>query len=213
MNAQCMFNGLGDGNEEVKRAKGLISKKTTSTFAVTGRLRRENAWFHVWRRKFLQRRQNFLPVFLNSDVIPKKSTQGRIGLHFTTSASWNNRDEDWNNANSLFKWHLRCRRRRVVNTLLKMDGPETHIPFTRVRNKFLNRRIFYLCNSFTRNRANSVRDCSTVYKSPYQNLHSSPGPVKTKSAGCVQAFVRSKICRGTQRQFSEKYLFGRRFEI
>ena len=83
------------------------------------------------------------------------------------------------------------------------NGPETHIPFTRVRDKFLNGRIFYLCNSFTRNRANSVRDCSTVYKSPYQNLHSSPGPVKTKSAGCVQAFVRSKICRGTQRQFSE----------
>ena len=63
----------------------------------------------------------FFHVFLDSDVIPKKSTQGRIGLHFTTSASWNNRDKDWNNANSLFKWHLRCRRRRVVNTLLKMD--------------------------------------------------------------------------------------------
>ena len=121
MNAQCMFNGLGDGNEHVKRAIGLISKTTTSTFAVTGRLRRENAWFHVWRRKFLQRRRNFLPVFLNSDVIRKKSTQGRIGLHFTTSVSWSNRNEDWNNAKSLFKWHLRCRRRGVVNTLLKMD--------------------------------------------------------------------------------------------
>ena len=43
MNAQCMFNGLGDGNEHVIRAKGLISKTTTSTFAVTGRLQRENA--------------------------------------------------------------------------------------------------------------------------------------------------------------------------
>ena len=32
MKAQCMFNGLGDGNEHVKRAKRLISKTTTSTF-------------------------------------------------------------------------------------------------------------------------------------------------------------------------------------
>ena len=48
----------------------------------------------------------------------------------------------------------------VLNTV--KNGPETHIPFTRVRDKFLNGRTFYLCNSFTRNRTNSVRDCSTV---------------------------------------------------
>ena len=159
MNAQCMFNGLGDGNEHVKRAKGLISKTTTSTFAVTRWLRRENAWFHDWRRKLSSDDEIFF-LFLNSDMIPKNSTQGRIGQHFTTSTSWNNRDEDWNNANSLFKWHLLCRRRRAKHSV--KNGPETHIPFTRVRDKFLNGRTFYLCNSFTRNRTNSVRDCSTV---------------------------------------------------
>ena len=51
-----------------------------------------------------------------------------------------------------------------------------------------------MCRSFTRNRANSVWLCSTVYKSPYKNFPGSPGPVKTKNAGCVQVFVRSKIC-------------------
>ena len=111
MNAQCMFNGLGDGNEHVKRAKGLISKTTTSTSAVTGRLQRENAWFHVWRRKLSSDEEIFF-LFLKSDMTLKKSTQGRIGLHFTTSASSNNRDEDWNNAKSLSKWHSCCRRRR-----------------------------------------------------------------------------------------------------
>ena len=191
MNAQCMFNGLGDGNEHVKRAKGLISKTTTSTFAVTGRLQRENAWFHVWRRKLSSDDEIFF-LFLKSDMTLKKSTQGRIGLHFTTSASSNNRDEDWNNAKSLSKWHSCCRRRR--GKLPIKNGPETHIPFTRVRDKFLNGRIFYLCRSFTRNRANSVWLCSTVYKSPYKNFPGSPGPVKTKNAGCVQVFVRSKIC-------------------
>ena len=80
----------------------------------------------------------------------------------------------------------------VVNTI--KNAPETHIPFTRVQGKFWNGRIFYLCNSFTRNRANSVRDCRTVYKSSYENLHGSPGAVKRKNAGCVQVFVRSKIC-------------------
>ena len=119
MNAQCMFNGLGDGNEHVKRAKGLISKTTTSTFAVTGRLQRENAWFHVWRRKLSSDDEIFF-LFLKSDMTLKKSTQGRIGLHFTTSASSNNRDEDWNNAKSLSKWHSCCRRRRG-KLPIKMD--------------------------------------------------------------------------------------------
>ena len=82
----------------------------------------------------------------------------------------------------------------VVNSLLKMDLKLTYRLRARVRGKFWNGRIFYLCNSFTRNRANSVRDCSTVYKSPYENLLGSPGPVKRKNAGCVQVFVRSKIC-------------------
>ena len=33
--------------------------------------------------------------------------------------------------------------------------------------KFVNGRIFYVCKPFTRNRANSVTDCSAVYTSPY----------------------------------------------
>ena len=81
----------------------------------------------------------------------------------------------------------------VNSLLLKMDLKLTYRLHGSGTN-FWTEEFFYLCNSFTRNRANSVRDCSTVYKSPYENLHSSPGPVKTKNAGCVQVFVRSKNC-------------------
>ena len=35
----------------------------------------------------------------------------RVFLHFTKYMSWNNRDEDWKNVNSLFKRHFCCRRR------------------------------------------------------------------------------------------------------
>ena len=190
MNAQCMFNGLDDSNEHVKRAKGLISKTTTSTFAVTGWLRRENAWFHDWRRKLSSDDEIFF-LFLNSDMIPKNSTQGRIGQHFTTSTSWNNRDEDWNNANSLFKWHLLCRRR-----LLKMDLKLTYRLHGSGTNFWTDEP--FTCATRLHGTVQILSDIavlfSTVYKSPYENLHGSPGPLKTKNAGCVQVFVRSKIC-------------------
>ena len=38
--------------------------------------------------------------------------------------------------------------------------------------KFLNERISYLCKPFTRNRPNSVPDCSTLFTSSYKYLHS-----------------------------------------
>ena len=63
----------GDGNKNVKKAIGLITKTTIlhayhaflpSFFAITARLRRENAYFHFLQRKYtIKRRRNFISLF------------------------------------------------------------------------------------------------------------------------------------------------------
>ena len=84
----------------------------------------------------------------------------------------------------------------VLNTLLKMDLKLTY----RLHGSGTN---FWTDETFTcATRLHGTVQIlseiavlfSTVYKSPYENLHGSPGPLKTKNAGCVQVFVRSKIC-------------------
>ena len=48
------------------------------------------------------------------------------------------------------------------------------------------------------------------------SINASLIPQQSKFYDCLLLMVRlsvSRLCRGTQRQFSEKYLFGRRFEI
>ena len=65
----------------------------------------------------------------------------------------------------------------------------------KVPGKFLNGRIFYLCDLLARNRLNLLQDCSTPYTNPsdqVKNSHGSAGPVQTRRR-FVQVFVRSKL--------------------
>ena len=77
--------------ERNKQTIGLIRKTTTYTcitlflhfFAVTARLRRENAEFNVlWR----SRRRNFISFFLNLDMVLRNSTPG--GSAFIWRSKW-----------------------------------------------------------------------------------------------------------------------------
>ena len=69
MNAQCMFNGLGDGYENVKRAKRLIRKTTTCT-SNTPFLQHmllpddydEKCLISRFTKEAIQRRRNFLSL-------------------------------------------------------------------------------------------------------------------------------------------------------
>ena len=74
----------GDVNENVYKAIGLISKTTIFTrashffvhfFAVTARLRRENAQFHVAQRKYTSD-DEISSLFLNLGMVLKNSTLG-----------------------------------------------------------------------------------------------------------------------------------------
>ena len=83
-------------------------------FAVTARLRRENAWFHVLQRKYTSN-DEISSLYLNLDMVLRNSTLGG----FDKVSDLSNRDEDWKNANSLFQRRLRCRRRlRILRSLL-----------------------------------------------------------------------------------------------
>ena len=65
----------------------------------------------------------------------------------------------------------------------------------KVPGKFLNGRIFYLCDLLARNRLNLLQDCSTAYTNPsdqVKNSHGSAGPVQTRR-GFLLVSVRSKL--------------------
>ena len=73
--------GDGDGNENVKKATGLITKTTilyvhqALSFAVTARLQRENASFHVLQKKYISGDE--IPSrFLNLDMVLTNSALG-----------------------------------------------------------------------------------------------------------------------------------------
>ena len=74
-------NDEGDGNENGKKATGLITKITilyvhqAFSFAVTARLQRENASFHVLQRKYASDRE-ISSRFLNLDMVLTNSILG-----------------------------------------------------------------------------------------------------------------------------------------
>ena len=72
-------NDDGDGNENGKKAKGLITKKTIlyvhQAFSFAARLRRENASFHVLQGKYTSD-DEISARFLNLDMVLTNSTLG-----------------------------------------------------------------------------------------------------------------------------------------
>ena len=75
------------------------------------RLQRESAKFHVLSRTGAQDK-NFLFLFQNFNTILQNSTPKKIWPHLTNYTRWKKGDKVWDNANSLFKWRFRSRRRR-----------------------------------------------------------------------------------------------------
>ena len=61
--------------------------------------------------------------------------------------SWSNRDRDWKNANSLFKWRFRGRRRRgILNSQLYQTLQKTKITFGKLRGQQVFKN--HNCNPF-----------------------------------------------------------------
>ena len=119
----------GDGNENVKKAIGLIAKttilhvhhafctflsrpcRTTTLKCLISRLTEE---VHKRRRNFLSRSKLGYGSY--------EFSFRRVHLHLTKLLIWSNRDEDWKNANSLFQRRFRCRRHpRILRSLLLLS--------------------------------------------------------------------------------------------
>ena len=99
--------------------------------------------------------------------------------------------------------------RNLQKSLVFSSGNKTSLVYTSPV-KFLNGRIFYLCNQFIRNSANSVTDYSTVCCSKTCRVPLVPS--KRKVDPCkflsVQKFVRPLCKRGLRgRLFLSLYLF------
>ena len=127
-------DGHGNGNDT--KAIGLISKTTNFApilhvhraffvhfFAVTARLRRENASFQDVQRKYtIASDVEISSLFLNLHMVLRNSYLGGfayIWIYLTKLVTWINRDEDWKNAISLFQRRFLCRRRpRILRSLL-----------------------------------------------------------------------------------------------
>ena len=142
-----MLTGIGvkrchDGDGENLKKKRLNTQNNNSAraslflvhfFAVTARLRRENAEFHVLRRTWTQD-DDFLFFFLNFDTVflELALSSRKYCQYLTNWATWNKRDKVWGSATSLFKWRFRSRRRRCcVSSLSKLPNtmnPLTHWP-------------------------------------------------------------------------------------
>ena len=119
----------GDGNENVKKAIGLMAKRTilhvhhafctflsrpcrtTTLKCLISRLTEE---VHKRRRNFLSRSKLGYGSY--------EFSFRRVHLHLTKLLIWSNRDEDWKNANSLFQRRFRCRRHpRILRSLLLLS--------------------------------------------------------------------------------------------
>ena len=116
-----LSNNDGDGNEDWKKAIGLISK--TATFHV------HHDFLHI-----------SLPSLHDYNVKPPQFAfcRGRRAQEnnflfllklwyslLTNYTRWNKRDEVWGNTNSLFKWLFRRRRCRCCLSLLI---PQRNVP-------------------------------------------------------------------------------------
>ena len=109
-------NDDGDVNESCKKAMGLNWQNNNFTrasrffvhfFAVTTRLRRENAQIHVLWRTWTQLDNDFLFLFLNSETVLLELNFRNNCQHLKNWPRWNKRDKVWRSANSLFNWRFR----------------------------------------------------------------------------------------------------------
>ena len=114
-------NGDGDGNENAKKAMGLLSKTTIlhvhhicgfCTFPC------RHCTTTTWKcliSRFMEdvtkRRRMFLS-FSKLECGPQEINSRKIRLHLTFSADGNKRDNVWKKANALSKLRFRYRRRR-----------------------------------------------------------------------------------------------------
>ena len=71
--------------------------------------------------------------------------------------------------------------------------------------KILNERIFYLCNPFTRNRANSVTDCNTVCRSKTSTFPRVPCKRKARDP-CRYLSVQKNCPAPCKRGFTLRYI-------
>ena len=105
----------GDGGEERQKSNRFSNQNNTFArasrffvhfFAVTARLRRENAQFHVVQRTYTSD-DEISSLYLNLDMVLRNFNFRRIHLHLTKLVTWSNRDEDWKNVNLLFQRRFR----------------------------------------------------------------------------------------------------------
>ena len=92
----------GDGNKNVKKSNRFNNQNNNFArasrffvhfFAVTARLRHENANFHFLQRKYTSD-DEISSLFLNLDMVLRNSTFRRVHLHLTKLVTWSNRQED-----------------------------------------------------------------------------------------------------------------------
>ena len=106
-----------DGNENVKKTIGLISKTTTLHVHYTfctflSRFCTTTTWKCLISRfmeNLNKQPRNFISV-CELKYGPLKFSFRRIRLQLKKEMGRNNRYKDWKNANSLFKWRYCCRR-------------------------------------------------------------------------------------------------------
>ena len=108
---RSLGNDDGDVNESCKKAMGLSWQNNNFTrasrffvhfFAVTTRLRRENAQIHVLWRTWTQLDNDFLFLFLNSETVLLELSFRNNCQHLKNWPRWNKRDKVW-----LFNWRFR----------------------------------------------------------------------------------------------------------
>ena len=101
-----------DGNQNVKKALGLMNKTTTlfvhHTFFCTFLYRHCTTTTWKWLCFFLGRNSTsndeFFFLFLKVyKALRNKFNSRKVRIHLTKWAIWNNSDDDWKTANSLFK--------------------------------------------------------------------------------------------------------------
>ena len=102
-----LSNDDGDGRENVKKPIGLGFLCMCNAlffvhfFAVTSRLRRENAQFDGLWRTWTQ--DNFLFLFLNFDTVFLELNSRSICQHLINWKRWNKHDKVWSSTNSILK--------------------------------------------------------------------------------------------------------------
>ena len=93
----------GDGNKDVKKSNRFnhqnnnfarASRFFVHFFAVTVRIRPENAYFTFYSGSTRLSDDEISSLFLNLDMVLRHSTFRRVHLHLTKFVTWSNRDED-----------------------------------------------------------------------------------------------------------------------